>query len=148
MDTNLSVKEIQKEIAKYFDTRKNIIVPNVSFGLLPYEADLLIMSKSGYLTEIEIKRSWSDFLADFKKKHTHNHKLIKYFYYAVPKNILERVEAFLNERGVKCGLLQYNEDCRVCYIKLCGNTVYPGRKLFLEEQLQLARLGVMRYWNV
>ena len=54
-------------LANYWGIRNNIIVPNVSWGMLDYEADLLIMNKTGYVTEIEIKRSWSDFLADFKK---------------------------------------------------------------------------------
>ena len=71
-DTTLSITQVELGLAKYFDLRKNIIVTNVSWGMLLHEADLLILSKSGYLTEVEIKRSWSDFLADFKKTHTHD----------------------------------------------------------------------------
>jgi hypothetical protein len=147
MDTKLSVLEIQRAIANYFEPRKNIIVPNVSFGLLSYEADMLVLNRSGYLTEVEIKRSWSDFMADFKKKHKHNDRLVKFFYYAVPRSILEKVEAVLNEKEIRCGLLVYFENCSVSTAKKCGNVVYDGRKLFIEEQLQLARLGTMRLWK-
>ena len=52
--TELSVKEIQALLANYWGIRNNIIVPNVSWGMLDYEADLLIMNKTGYVTEIGI----------------------------------------------------------------------------------------------
>ena len=78
MDTNRTLYEIEVALAKLpeFDYRKNIVVFNVQgiSRLMPiyHECDMLVCSKSGYLTEIEIKRSWSDFLADFKKKHNHH----------------------------------------------------------------------------
>ena len=89
MNTNLSLNQIECALAKYFDIRKNIIVCNVYFGLLKYEADMLVMNKTGYLTEIEIKRSLSDLKADFSKKHKHNDKKIKAFYYCVPIALLD-----------------------------------------------------------
>ena len=61
------------------------MIPNLSWGLLQYEADFVVVSKSGYLTEVEIKRSYSDFLADFKKKHSHDAEQVYYFYYCVPR---------------------------------------------------------------
>ena len=73
MDTTLSVDKIQRLIVEYEGgARTSIFVPNVSWGYFKsHEADLLRISKQGYLTEYEIKRSWSDFLADFKKDGTH-----------------------------------------------------------------------------
>lgn len=73
-DTHRTLYEIEVALAKFptFDFRKNIIAFNVNgwSERLPiqHECDMLVCSKSGYLTEIEIKRSWTDFLADFKKK--------------------------------------------------------------------------------
>ena len=49
--TELSVKEILALLAEHWGIRNNIIVPNVSWGMLDYEADLLIMNKTGYVTE-------------------------------------------------------------------------------------------------
>lgn len=127
---------------------------------------MLVLSKSGYLTEIEIKRSWSDFLADFKKKHNHhNFPIIKYFYYCVPASIFEKVRDKLEEEFEKrnekdgfdyTGIITYDEDLNLEFhgrrFKAFKTDIlreaYPqmlgAKKLFLEQRLELARLGTMR----
>jgi len=95
-DTTLSITQIELGLAQYFNFRNNVIVPNVSWGLLNHEADLLILNKSGYLTEIEIKRSWADFLADFRKRHTHEDTKVSWHYYAVPESIVDKCREKLN----------------------------------------------------
>lgn len=159
-DTNRTLYEIEVALAKYrdFDFRKNIVAFNVKgwSERLPifHECDMLVCSKSGYLTEIEIKRSWSDFIADFKKKHHHESEgLIKYFYYCVPDSIYEKVRDYLFENAVKCaGIITYTEDLyiQIKAVKVDEARHYIGianpdyKKLFLEQQLELARLGAMR----
>lgn len=163
-DTNRTLYEIEVALAKYrdFDFRKNIVAFNVNgwSERLPifHECDMLVCSKSGYLTEIEIKRSWSDFLADFKKKHQHESRgLIKYFYYCVPDALYEKVRDYLFENAVKCaGIITYTEALRIQIkaIKVpywldetkysIGITNKDYKKLFLEQQLEIARLGAMR----
>jgi hypothetical protein len=158
MDTNLSLNQIECALAKYFNVQKNIIVCNVSYGFLPYEADMIVMSKSGYLTEIEIKRSYSDFCADFKKDAiAHNSEYIKEFYYAVPKEIAKKcVSTYCKCHGIKdldigntgvhpAHFITYDENgvVRVLGVGSTGN----NRKLYLEEQLSIARLGAMRVWK-
>jgi hypothetical protein len=158
MDTNLSLNQIECAIARYFDIQKNIIVCNVSYGFLPYEADMLILSKSGYLTEVEIKRSYSDFCADFKKdKVAHNADYIKNFYYAVPKRIAQKcVSAFCknvgnpdldisNPKVRPAHFMTYDENGNIEFLGI-GDTGH-NRKLFIEEQLAIARLGAMRIWK-
>lgn len=163
-DTNRTLYEIEVALAKsqYFNYLRNIVAFNVNglSGVLPifHECDMLVCSKSGYLTEIEIKRSWSDFLADFKKKHKHEGEgLISYFYYCVPECLYEKVKEYLYEHEVKCsGIITYNE---VLYIEIRSATIkgYMGdsfevtnkslpskKKLFLEQMLEIARLGAMR----
>lgn len=86
---------------------------------------MLVLSKSGYLTEIEIKRSWSDFLADFKKKHNHhNYPIIKYFYYCVPVSIYEKVRDRLEEEVSNrkeldgfnyTGIITYDEELNLTF---------------------------------
>lgn len=165
-DTNRSLYEIEVALAKsrFFDYRKNIVAFNVNgwSGTLPifHECDMLVLSKSGYLTEIEIKRSWSDFLADFKKKHHHESEgLIKYFYYCVPDALYERVKDYLYEKDIDCaGIITYDEELGISirairkkpflkgeepYDRL-GITQPDYKKLFLEQQLEIARLGAMR----
>lgn len=119
---------------------------------------MLVLSKSGYLTEIEIKRSWIDFLADFKKEHHHESELIKYFYYCVPISILDKVYDYLYENNIEyTGIITYDEDLflevyqkKVKPFREGDNVSYYSpamqnyRKLFLEEQLELARYGATR----
>ena len=45
-----------------------IIVPNVSWSWLYWEADIISITKAGYMNEYEIKISKQDFKADFKKR--------------------------------------------------------------------------------
>lgn len=117
------------------------MIPNLSWGLLAYEADFVIISKTGYMTEVEIKRSLADFKADFHKSHTHDAEQVYYFYYCVPEKIYDKAIEFLHHR--KLG--DYNTDYpAVLYYTETGK----HRKLFIEEILQVARLGQLRYWNL
>ena len=59
--------EIEVAIATLFDVRKHIIVPNISWGFTSHEMDIALITKSGFLKEIEIKISKSDFMKDFNK---------------------------------------------------------------------------------
>lgn len=131
------------------------MIPNLSWGLLEYEADFVVISKSGYMTEVEIKRSLADLKADFHKSHTHDAEQVYYFYYCVPEKIYDKAIEFLHN----CKLGDCNADYpAVLYYTETGKIVYPGfgnkyskgkhRKLFIEEILQVARLGQLRYWNL
>ena len=90
IETKLSVKEIERIIVSYLGgVRTNLIVPNLSWGFLNHEADLISIDKNGYLTEVEIKRSFEDFKADFKKENYHDtDERVYRFGYFVPKSIL------------------------------------------------------------
>lgn len=143
--TTLSIEEIEVMLAtsKEFDFRRNLFVTNVDWGLLNHEADVVVMSKSGYLTEIEIKRSKADLMADFKKKHKHDDELIKNFYFCVPKHLKDECLKLCKEHGYKVnGIILYTDDSKFKFERVPNWRV--GRKLFIEEQLQLARLGSMR----
>ncbi len=97
MDTKLSIQQIHVALRNsgIWNKRSDIMIPNLSWGLLEYEADFVVVSKSGYMTEVEIKRSWEDFKADFKKKHKHDAEQVYYFYYCVPESIYVKVTEFL-----------------------------------------------------
>lgn len=149
MDTKRSLYEIEVALAEHFNYIKNVIAFNVNgwSGVLPifHECDMLVLSKAGFLTEIEIKRSYSDFLADFKKNHHHESELIKYFYYAVPESILEKARDFLNENNFLPidGILCYDEDLNIRTVREAISRP-DTRKLFIEQQFEVARLGAMR----
>lgn len=179
-ETNLTIEQIESLLVQNpesaFYIRRNIVVPNVDWGFLNHEADLLVLSKSGYLTEIEIKRTWADFKADFEKKHDHYDKKLSHFYYAVPESIGEKVFNWLYEGSYEnrrynslrygqshvikptannpheCGLILYaNPDAyhnRGCF----GINVQAKRmgnyKISKDEELKLLRLLGMRVWRL
>lgn len=157
-----SIEKIELAIMNnsLFNFRQNLIVFRVSdfSQVVNHECDCLIMSKAGYLTEIEIKRSYADFLADFKKNHEHQDPHIKEFFFLVHESFAEKVFNKLVEiKHYPTAILSYNDECeiKVAYGRnrptfatmdfiYYGNTLNP-KKLFFEEQFQLARLGAMRY---
>lgn len=158
LDTKLTVKQIQYSLRYWgkWNSRTDLMVPNVSWGLLDYEADFVIMTPNGYLTEVEIKRSFEDFKADFRKDHKHDDERVYHFYYCVPESIFEKVKAYMDELyrltpRKKPAVLTYDEcggikDQRYGYTD--ANRNKKCRKLFLEEQFKLARLGTFRYWAI
>lgn len=135
-------------LMRHFDVRANIIVPNVSFGICIqgkslHECDLLILTPSGYATEIEIKISKADLLKDKKKKHTHNHIAITNFYYAVPEELID----FASENiPSEAGLISvYEKDGKnKCSIIRGTERRKPAYKWNDTERLKLLRLGTMR----
>jgi hypothetical protein len=170
METKLTVERIMRLIiGHYGGPRVNIFIPNVSWGYFKtHEADLLMISKQGYLTEFEIKRSYSDFLADFKKAGTHFEGKVAHLYYVVPESIKDKCWAYLVEhefpepytqsRFVKgrppVGLMYYMEDCGVIFephraphLARYTHSNDNDYKLYLEEQIAIMRLGCLRIWN-
>lgn len=165
MDTNRTLYEIEIALAKssHFNFIKNIVVFNIN-GIsckLPifHECDMLVLSKLGYLTEIEIKRSWSDFLKDFNKTHSRESMgIIKYFYCCIPESLLKKAYDKLEEINRDySGIITYDEDLKIKLhghryrVKVnLGNYSYSFitnktyRKLYLEEQLEVARLGAIK----
>ena len=63
-----------------------------------YEADLIYITKSGYLTEVEIKIDINDFRNDFKKKIYHSSSMVSALYYAFPEVLYKKYEDEIRER--------------------------------------------------
>lgn len=156
MDTSRKLYEIELIIAKSreFDYTKKLVVFNVygTSGVLPiwHECDVLVCTNTGYLTEIEIKRSYADFLNDFKKKHTHRSSYIKNFYYCVPVKIKDKVIDYLNsienknDWRITAGVMVFYEDSDWLDIVRVSAVNEKCFKLSIEQKLYLARLGSMR----
>ncbi len=151
MDTKRSLEEIEVALANddRFHYLKNIVVFNVTGAgqslLIPHECDMLVLNKSGYLTEIEIKRSFSDFKKDFQKKHKHDTSLlIKHFYFCIPKSIEEKAIDYMEQMGRVEDVITYDENLSLSIRKLSKSYWRRSRKLFLEERLMLATYGTRR----
>jgi hypothetical protein len=161
-----SIERIEMAIMNHrdFNFRQNLMVFRVTdfSGVVNHECDCLIMSKAGYLTEIEIKRSYTDFMADFKKNHSHDDNKIQRFLFLVHVSFAEKVFKSLSEKKrIPSAIYTYDDDCKIkiAYTKdnfkeiveeerIYYANAWGARKLFLEEQYQLARLGAMRYKNM
>lgn len=142
---------IEHRIATWFDPRKNIIVPNVSWGWgLSYEADLVVLYPSGWAVEIEIKCSKSDLKADAKKRKWSNWnplrgKVFQRFFYAMPE-VLATPE-IIADLPEGAGVLTVSENGIVRQLRPA--TKNPNAlKVSDDRRLHLLHLGVMRVWGL
>lgn len=141
--------EIEIAIANHFDIRKNIIVPNVSWGMFGYELDLCILNcKSMYASEVEIKISKSDLKRDQKKyrPHERNGNLIRQLWFAMPEK-LRGCEDLVPERA---GIIfvKFVNNMGITYEYRRPKINKLARKWSIEEAFKLARLGTMRIWSL
>ena len=149
--------DIEIAVAQLFNPRVNLIVPNVHWGFDVHECDLLIVSKSGYATEVEIKVSAADLKKDADKKHGHNSPKIKNLYFAIPEPLLQ-YEEFIPKRA---GIIVVYDHLKTTHTSSYSsrNPVYVCRihrspesvgayKLTEKEMFAIARLGTMRIWSL
>src|SRR5690606_39543630 len=96
----MTLYEIECALAGYYNPRVNLSVPNVSGGMgLRHECDLLVLRKTGYCAEIEIKRSRADCRADLNKRHGHESDMIRELWFALPSSIYESCRELVPERA-------------------------------------------------
>lgn len=138
--------EIEIAIARHFNSRMNLIVPNVFWGLgFGYELDLMIVTQSHYGWEVEIKVSLSDLKNEKKKKfYAHCSNKIRRLYFAVPDYLQEKAISLIPE---KAGLLIVDKDLKVTAIKP-PKINKSAQKLSQEDINKLYELAAMRIWSL
>lgn len=140
----MTTLDLELAIMRFFDYRMNIIVPNLSWGMLKYEADIVVLSWSNYASEIEIKISKADFKADFKKQHYHNSEYFKYFYYAVPAEMQDFALENLPEGA---GLIVVSVRKGTPVASIVKKAICKKHKQWTHgERMKLAELGCMRIY--
>lgn len=158
------IEEIEYWLAKEFNYRQNIVVPNVSWGMGLHECDLLVLRPSGYAAEIEIKRSLSDLKAEAKKRHIHASNKIREFWFAIPSEIISDAIIHIPDR---CGVITYERysapfddwDKNGNRIKVVKTWIKRSRirapkinafaeKFTGEERAKLLQLAHMRIWTM
>lgn len=145
----MNTLEIEIAMMSYLNVRQNIIVPNTSWGLHLggkdlHECDLLMLSKSGYATELEIKISRADLLKDAKKLHGHEHHYITNFYFVVPENLKSVALENIPDRAGLYVLARKNSGNLIVRLERKAKRSAHARKWAKDEVFNLARLGVMR----
>lgn len=163
---------IQQSIAAHLG-EKNIVIPNVSFARtscrvpkygnngqligheypfkgVRHEADLIWINDNDYLTEVEIKTSYSDFLADFKKKEKHLTKYTRAVYYAFLWDMYKE-----NEGKIKKVLVEKFPEAGVIIVGMGGFIVgtvkvaeyFKVEKIPVEVKIGLMRIGCQKWWR-
>ena len=152
--------EIEVAIANHFDPIVNLIVPNVSWGFHIHECDLLIISKSGFLTEVEIKVSKADLIKDKQKLHNHSDRRIKHLYFAIPFELIKYKDLIPDRAGILAVVRQHiiyrsysgdNKISQSSYYR--AYEIRPAKKNKTEpisdtDRYNIARLGTMRIWSL
>lgn len=137
---------IELKVAKYFNPVINLIVPNVYWGMFNYEMDLLIITKSGYGYEVEIKVNKQDLKNDLKKYHQHDSYKIKYLYFAIPEKLLKHENLIPEKAGIL--IIKQNRNEKYYCSLYRKPSLLNNYKFLNDEKLQIARLGTMRIWNL
>jgi hypothetical protein len=147
----MTTLEMEIAVMRWIGIRRNLVVPNVSHGMHVHECDILSLTASGYATEVEIKISKADLLADKKKTHGHRSKKIANLYFAVPEELEELALSEIPERSGllivkprkrKYGHRRYTGYSVVVVRKPVRNKL--ASKWSEKDRLKLARLGALR----
>lgn len=155
----LKCSDIEVAVAKYFNPRIHLIVPNISYGMNLHECDLLVMNGRNYGVEVEIKISKADVKKDLQKGHGHNSNRIRRLFFAIPdelyteeiiKLIPERAGIFVIEprREVKA---EYGTSYIIapkCVMKRNAKINKYAKPFTDSERVEMGRLGMLRYWNI
>ena len=130
--------------------RQWLMIPNLSWSFLEWEADLICVSKSGYITEIEIKISKADLLKDQEKYKFQNRQLksweyIKEFYYCVPEKLLPDIpESYKQFAGIIVVPSDGRCRCRIIHLAPVNK---KAKKITDVERMNLMRILGLRFWS-
>lgn len=154
----------------YFFGIKQITIPNVNFAWasckipkynkrgdlerfdypfegIRHEADLITINGNDYMNEIECKCSYSDFLADFRKKENHITKYTRSVYYAFDGELYavkkDEIHKKLNDKFPAAGIIVVNKH--VCSIEKKPK-YFKVDKIPIEVKIGLMRIGCQKWW--
>ena len=145
----ITARDIEIIVARHFNWRQNIIVPNISWGLLNWghEVDVLIIHPSGWADEVEIKVRASDIRADTKKRHRQRGRedILKRLWFAVPENLSDHPDI-----PDDAGILAYRklDGGAILITKRGPRSNKYARKLTKPEIEKALHLGCMRIWHL
>ena len=145
--------EMEIALMEYWGAYTNLIIPNIYYGMgIYHECDLLVLTNSGYATEIEIKVSKQDLKKDLEKTHRHHSNKIKCLYFAIPEKLVDCIEYIPKHAGilkvsegfVSTGIGEETEWSKIVE-EIRKPTIGTNSYKFSDkERYKLARLGAMR----
>lgn len=144
--TKLTESKVQRLLSAYFDWFRSTMILNSC--LFSWESDMLVISRSGYIAEIEIKLSLSDWNADrLKPKWTASdrHKIAR-FYYCVPYELKFKIPKWV---PATTGILSVENAGGVNGIfPVRGASIVSKYKLTDAEWDRIGRMMYCRYWKL
>ena len=139
-----TTKGMELIVARYFKPRRNLICPNIHWGMgINHECDIFVLKKSGYAYEVEIKVSRGDLKKDLKKKRGHKSNKIKKLYFAIPEELLRSKELIPKRAGI-LAVGKYGKVTEIRKAQVNKEAV----KLSDKERIHLAHLACMRVWKL
>lgn len=146
----------------------NICCENIYW---PWEMDLAVLRESGYLYEVEIKISASDFRQEFKTKadkhdmlvngeidsewisrdgefqkviHGRKPHMSSSFYFAMPLDLALKLKSEIPEYA---GLIGVHESMHFPRVIKKAPKLKNARKLTDDERMRFMRYAYLRYWS-
>ena len=164
------VIEMQKAFYQHTFQRYELTAPNVYPDWEFNEMDIFALRRSGYIDEIEIKRSKADFLADFKKTIKVKGKKIhrgsysydeyidilkhdafeygiphcNYFSFLIPEDLVDKCD-IPEYAGLYVYKVNRHGEGRVTEIKTAK--LLHKRKISNDMKYAIARKMAYRYWK-
>jgi hypothetical protein len=139
--------DIELAIMKTYDFKRNLIVPGITamMGLMDFEVDMFLLTKSNMGWGFEIKTTMGDLMKDLNKPHfgkIEYYRKFKFFYYVVPQGLESKAEKVIPDF---CGLSVIKDGIiwPVVPSRLLGNYKWTD-----QERYNIARLGAMRIYNL
>lgn len=143
----MTALEIEIALAYKFHYRTNTIVPNVSWGAGIHECDLLMVTRSKYAWEIEIKVTKHDLMRDSHKAHAHDHEKIKYLLFAIPDYLYQFKYAIPAHSGII--VMSRDNRTRGLNAQIMRKPEARGRYQWNENEINdLHRLASLRIWSL
>lgn len=149
----INTRQMEVVVANHFNPRLNMIVPNISWGLGLHECDLLVVRKSRYAIEVEIKISKADLVKDKDKRHGHESDKLKELWFALPEPLEKHIEhvperagiVIVREHTFSSWSTNYEERTVLrCDVIRKAVPNKDARKLTEEEYHKVGHLGCMR----
>ena len=130
-----------------------LIIPNIYLsGGAWSEADLISVTKAGYISEYEIKISRADFRADFKKRKHHLFEkgqfcFQRYFWFATPSGLVKT-----DEIPKYAGHIEVVKTNRLNPEFKCIEKKKPkrldGKKINTHQKEKICRGYMFRFWEM
>lgn len=110
-----------------------------------HECDILYITSNDYAVEYEVKVSKSDLLADAKKQHNHDHKLIRQTYFVVPTDLVGYAQKHLPE---EFGIIEYVIGSRKRLFQVRKAKFKKATKWSEKQKMEIYKKGYQRYLTI